>query len=176
MADTATKRIQKPRDVNYTLEVVDDLPDLDVQRRSPLEDQIEKIVAESRVHGKYVQIGDYANGSAASAAANVLRKRHGDKATVDGFEVRVRRADRDGQPRTGLFVKYDPEQIIDGERAEFDKRMKAREEKVAARRAEREAEQKTSKTPREKAQGPGQTSGTAEAVNKKTPENKQPAA
>lgn len=145
MADTATKRIQKPRDVNYTLEVVDDLPDLDVPRRSPLEDQIEKIMGESRVHGKYVQIGDYANGSAASAAANVLRKRHGDKAAVDGFEVRVRRADRDGQPRTGLFVKFAPEQIIPGEREAFEQRMKAREAKVEQRRAEREAEKNTAK-------------------------------
>jgi|SRR5215510_6634466 len=146
-----TKRPQRPRDVNYTLEVVDDLPDLDVQRRSPLEDQIEKIMGEPRVHGKYVQIGDYANGSAASAAANVLRKRHGDKAAVDGFEIRVRRADRDGQPRTGLFVKYDPASIIDGERQSFNQRMAAREAKVAERRAEREAENGKAKVAAKKA-------------------------
>lgn len=157
MAESATRRIQKPRDVNYTLEVVDDLPDLDVQRRSPLEDQIEKIVGEARVHGKYVQIGDYANGSAASAAANVLRKRHGDKAAVDGFEVRVRRSDKDGQIRTGLFVKYDPQSMIPGEREEFDKRAKAREAKIAERRAAREAEKTASKSS-------GKTTGAAGAV------------
>lgn len=136
----AEKRVQKPRDVDYTLEIVDDLPDLAVQRRSPLEDQIEKIVEEPRSHGKYVRIGSYANGSAASAAANVLRKRHGDKAAVDGFEIRVKRADKDGQPRTGLFVKYDPKSIIEGEREAFEQRLKIREEKVIARRAERAAE------------------------------------
>lgn len=142
----AEKRVQKPRDVDYTLEIVDDLPDLAVQRRSPLEDQIEKIIAEPRSHGKYVRIGSYANGSAASAAANVLRKRHGDRAAVDGFEVRVKRTDTDGQPRTGLFVKYDPKQIIEGEREQFEARLKAREEKVIERRKQREStEQKATK-------------------------------
>lgn len=140
MTDTATtKRIQKPRDVDYTLEIVDDLPDIEVTRRSALEDQIDKIVAEERAHGKFVRIGSYANGSAASAAANVLRKRHGDKIAVDGFEVRTKRTDKDGQPRTGLFVKYDPAQIVTGERERFEQREKAREDKVAQRRAEREA-------------------------------------
>ena len=135
----ATKRFQRPRDVDYTLEIVDDLPDIEVQRRSPLEDQIDRIVQTPASHGKYVRIGSYANGSAASAAANVLRKRHGDKAAVDGLELRVKRTESDGVPRTGLFVKYDPEQIIPGERELFEKRLNDREAKVAAKRAEREA-------------------------------------
>jgi hypothetical protein len=133
--------VQKPRDVDYTLEIVDDLPDLDVQRRSPLEDQIEKIVLEPRSHGKFVRIGSYANGSAASAAANVLRKRHGDKASVDGFDIRVRRADKDGEPRTGLFVRYNPEAIVEGGREDFERRMQAREDTLAKRRTEKEAQE-----------------------------------
>lgn len=141
MPDTATpKRIQKPRDVDYTLEIVDDLPDVDLTRRSALEDQIDKIVATEEAHGRFVRIGSYANGSAASAAANVLRKRHGDKAAVDGFTVKPARiTGPNGEPRTGLFVKFDPESIIPGERERFNERLKAREEKVAAKRAEREA-------------------------------------
>jgi hypothetical protein len=193
------KRVQKPRDVDYTLEIVDDLPDLDVQRRSPLEDQIEKIVSEERSHGKFVRIGSYANGSAASAAANTLRKRHGDKAAVDGFDIRVRRADKDGEPRTGLFVRYDPSNIVAGAREDFEKRMQTKEDTLAKRREqaqtakgngessasdsaasdadaqiaaaaeEANAAPKEGRTPRERKQGPGQTSGTAEAAKSKAP-------
>jgi len=187
------KRVQKPRDVDYTLEIVDDLPDLDVQRRSPLEDQIEKIVSEERSHGKFVRIGSYANGSAASAAANTLRKRHGDKASVDGFDIRVRRADKDGEPRTGLFVRYNPDAIVEGAREDFDKRMQQKADTLAKRRAQADAAEKNGqaeasnvnepepevtateaapkdqRTPRERKTGPGQTSGTAEASKSKAP-------
>lgn len=189
MPETATKRVQKPRDVDYTLEIVDDLPDLDVQRRSPLEDQIEKIITEPRSHGKFVRIGSYANGSAASAAANVLRKRHGDKAAVDGFDIRVRRADKDGETRTGLFIRYNPDAVIPGAREDFEKRMKDREDSLAKRRdakrgtaaetegtsTEAEAETPTDRdpneprTPRERKTGPAQTSGTAKAAEAKAP-------
>lgn len=146
MPDTKTKRPQKPRDVDYTLEIVDELPEFKATQRSPLEDQIEKIVAEPRSHGKFVRIGSYANGSAASAAANVLRKRHGDKQSVDGFAIRPVRVDGpDGQPRTGLFVNYDPKQIVAGERELFDKRLADREAKIKTRRAERDAEKAAAK-------------------------------
>jgi hypothetical protein len=142
MTDTATettKRSQKPRDVDYTLEIVDDLPESAMQRRSPLEDQIDRIVATPDSHGRFVRIGSYANGSAASAAANVLRKRHGDKPTVDGYEIRTARSDVNGTPRTGLFVKYDPNVIIPGERDQFEQRLKDREAKVNERRREKAA-------------------------------------
>lgn len=152
MPDTATKRTQKPRDVDYTLEIVDDLPDLDVQRRSPLEDQIEKIITEPRSHGKFVRIGSYANGSAASAAANVLRKRHGDKSSVDGFDIRVRRADKDGEPRTGLFVRFNPDAIIPGAREDFEKRMQDRENTLAKKREVRKVQDAKASKASEKAE------------------------
>lgn len=191
MPETKEKRVQKPRDVDYTLEVVDDLPEIAIQRRSPLNDQIDSIVADEEKHGKYVRIGSYANGSAASAAANVLRKKHGDKAIVDGFEIRVKRTDVEGGvPRTGLFVKYDPSLIVPGEREMFEKRLQAREEKVAARRAEREAAEKNgqgeksessdestdARTDREAATSAGVKTGSAEEVQEsKAPRNKKSA-
>jgi hypothetical protein len=184
MTDTATeapaKRVQKPRDVDYTLEIVDDLPDLEVQRRSPLEDQIKRIIDTPESHNRFVRIASYANGSAASAAANQLRKRHGDKEAVDGYTVRTKRlaTEDDAEPRTGLFVRFNPDAIVPGARDEFDTRMKEREQKIESRRAERAAlkndvdaavaDRKT-QTPREKSSGAGQTSGTAAAAGSKSP-------
>ena len=146
MSDTATeapaKRVQKPRDVNYTLEIVDDLPELEVARRSPLEDQIAKIVDTDEAHGRFVRIASYANGSAASAAANQLRKRHGDTESVDGFTIRTKREmdDNGGEPRTGLFVRFNPNAIVPGGHEDFQLRLAEREAKVQARREAREAE------------------------------------
>jgi hypothetical protein len=151
MTDTATetpaKRVQKPRDVNYTLEIVDDLPDLDVARRSPLEDQIAKIVDTPDAHGRFVRIASYANGSAASAAGNQLRKRHGDTEAVDGFTIRTKRevSENGGEPRTGLFVRFSPNAIVPGGREDFEKRMAAREARVQENRDKREQEAKTKK-------------------------------
>jgi hypothetical protein len=137
--DTESKRPQKSRDVDYTLEIVDDLPDLEVQRRSPLKDQISRIMNTPASHGQFVRIASYANGSAASAAANQLRKEHGDSEIVDGWTVRTRRSDRevDGvvEPRTGLFVRFNPDAVVPGERDAFNTRMKERAAKLDERRA-----------------------------------------
>lgn len=144
MTDTATtKRVQKPRDVDYTLEIVDDLPDLDVQRRSPLTDQINKIINTPASHNHFVRIASYANGSAASAAANVLRQKHGDTEAVEGWTFRPRRADReitneDGsttmEPRTGLFARYNPDAVVPGAKEDWDVRLKERKAKNEERR------------------------------------------
>lgn len=168
MSDQVTKRTQKPRDVNYTLEIVDDLPEAEIQRRSPLEDQLDKIVDTPAAHGKWVRIASYANGSAASAAANVLRKRHGDKEAVEGWTVRTKRADEDGEVRTGLFVRFNPEGVVAGAREDFDQRMQERRAKLEAKKAEGNGQ-----TPREQKQGPGHTSGTAEAATSKAPAGKR---
>lgn len=146
MSDTTTtvKRSQKPRDVDYTLEVFDDLPESAiVQRTSPLEDQLEKVVRDSpEAHGnetspgKFVRIGSYANGTAASAAANVLRKRHGRSPAVEGFEFRTARTDdKTGDPRTGLFVRYNPTKIVPGAREAEEAAIKAKAEAKAAKAA-----------------------------------------
>lgn len=149
MTDTATKRVQKPRDVDYTLEIVDDLPDLDVQRRSPLTDQINRVVNTPASHNKFVRIGWYANGSAASAAANVLRKKYGDTEAVEGWTIRAKRSDKEVtdeetgavslEPRTGLFVRFNPEAIVPGAKEDFDVRSKEREARIAEKRALRDS-------------------------------------
>jgi hypothetical protein len=148
MPDTATKREQKPRDVEYTLEIVDDLPDLDTNRRKPLTDQIEKIVATPESHGKFVRMASYANASAASAAANGLRQKYGDKEAVLGWKFVPRRVDditvqKNGQDvteaRTVLFVRYTPEAVVEGEHEAFKARLEERKAKNAQRRAEKKA-------------------------------------
>lgn len=158
-----TKRGQKPRDVDYTLDVLDgDIPDVDITRRSPLEDQLDKVKAQAEYHGKWIRIGSYANGSAATAAANVLRKRHGDKANVEGWTVKPKRSD-DG--RTHLYVKYEPGAIVDGARAEFEQRMKDRAAKYAAKKA-------ADKAASEKASGDNAKSSNTAAPS---PSSKSPA-
>lgn len=144
MPETKEKRQQKPRDVDYTLEVVEDLPDIEIIRRSPLNDQIEKILAKDAAgendRSKFSRISSYANGSAASAAANVLRQKLGDKPAVGGFLVATKRYDTDdGKPRTGVFVKYDPSLIVPGEHELFVKRMEERNRKNQERAAQRKA-------------------------------------
>lgn len=136
MTDVQTNRGQKPRDVDYSLEVLDgDIPDAEIQRRSPLEDQLDKVRESSEYHNKWIRIGSYANGSAGTAAANVIRKRHGDKAEVEGWTIKPKRAD-DG--RTHLYVRFTPGAIVEGARAAFEQRMKDRAAKYAAQKASRE--------------------------------------
>lgn len=144
MTEPATRRAQKPRDVDYTLEIVDDLPDMEVQRRSPLTDQLERIVATPDSHGKFVRIASYANASAASAAANVLRQKHGKTESVDGWTIRPKRSDRTDpetgaiEPRTGLFVRYNPDAIVPGAKEEWVLAVKQHKEDLASKRVERD--------------------------------------
>jgi hypothetical protein len=152
MSDTATaaKRTQKPRDVNYTLEIVDDLPDLDLQRRSPLEDQIAKIVDTPSAHG--------------------------DTEAVDGYTIRTKRevADDGSEPRTGLFVRYNPDAIVTGGREDFEKRLADREARTIANRQKRDADAKAKRdaaaneaaaneTATKEAATPSKTAGNATA-------------
>lgn len=138
------KRESKPRTVQYGLEIVDDLPDPVVVRHSPLEDALEKIVEDPKFHGKWVRIGEYDNGSAASASSNVLRQRHGGNPTVEGFTFQAKRfnkmekvGDKDIEvPKTGLFVKYTPAAIVQGAREEWDRKELARITAINAKRAE----------------------------------------
>jgi hypothetical protein len=98
-----------------------------------------------------------------------------------------------------LFVRYDPSNIVAGAREDFEKRMQTKEDTLAKRREqaqtakgngessasdsaasdadaqiaaaaeEANAAPKEGRTPRERKQGPGQTSGTAEAAKSKAP-------
>lgn len=149
--EPAVKREKAPRSVNYTLEVVDDLPEPQTVRRSPLEDALDAIKANDQFHGKWVKIGEYENGTASSAAANVLRQRHGGSSAVEGWTIQSKRFDKeqaDGSkvPMTGLFARYTPDQIVDGARAEWDRKEAERKAALEVERQKREAEAKNGGT------------------------------
>ncbi len=106
----------KQRDVQYplqggTVNVREDLPESPNGRwrSSPVEEALAEIQGHAEVHGKWVEVASYGNGGAASSQANELRKRHGYKASKEGWSFATARADgEDGNPRTGLFAKFDP--------------------------------------------------------------------
>jgi len=152
-APTVPDENGKPRakrgQVEYTLEVVDALPERGVGG-SPFDDMLDKIIAihdNAETRGqlfekdgttpKWVLIGRYEHSTAAGAAANVLGHRHGKNPTVEGWDFAARRID-DGD-KTGLFVRYDPTRIVPGakeawEKSEVDRKVKlakAREAKKA---------------------------------------------
>lgn len=114
MSDTATttKRDQAPRNVDYSLEVIEgDLPESSSVRHSPINDNLKQIEEKTEIHGKWVRIGGYANGSAASAAGNVLRQKRGRDATASGWSFTTKRID---DSLTGLFAKFTPDAIVPG--------------------------------------------------------------
>lgn len=154
MSDTATstetvKRESTPRTVQYGLEIVDDLPDpLPITRHSPLEDNLEAIVADAKYHDKWVRIGEYDKATAAGASCNVLRQRHGGNPTVEGFLFQAKRFNKDETvdgkvvqiPKTGLFVKFNPTAIVPGASEEWDRKELERVNRINEKRA---AENKT---------------------------------
>ena len=131
------------RSVSYDLEMHDDLPDRVTAQgaASPLEDQLQVIMwDEDRWAPRWARIGRYANAAAAAAAANTLRKRHGDTPEVEGWRFESRRID--GGDASGLFAQYDPDQIVPGRReqnAEQYKAYKKRQAEARLRRIEEKA-------------------------------------
>ena len=134
----------REKNVNYELVVEDDLPGGEQPLPySPLEDQLVEVMAKQDLWApKWVRIGKYQNQAAASAAANLLRKRHGDVEAVEGWRFECRRID--GGENTGLFVQYDPNVIIPGKkeenRAKYQewKKRQAEAKKVRAEQKMRE--------------------------------------
>lgn len=185
MSDTATtektRKTPDPRQVNYTIEFVDELPggeNLDT-RRSPIEDNLAAIVANTDAHGRWVLIAQYGKPTAAAAAANVLRQKHGRDISVEGWEFTNRKTTdtESGNTFNGLYVRYNPDAIVAGAKEQHDAWLKERDAELEARRVEREAAkakaegnggsgggQATGQTPRE-------TEGnrTAEDAEKKAP-------
>jgi hypothetical protein len=150
MSDTATQapstEAKATRNVDYTLEIVDELPDRPF-RTSPLEDSLDKIIAiyndtpeklkDKDGNARWVVIGRYDNSTAAGAAANVLGQRHGKSVNVEGWEFTTRRIDEGD--KTGLFVKYTPESIVPGAKDEWESKEKARKASLAEKRAAKKA-------------------------------------
>lgn len=146
MTDTQTQgqagnsRKQAERKVEYgELVVLDELPGRE-QKQSPIKTILESLKADTAKHGKWVGIGRYENGSAATAAANVERQRRGQDGTISGWEFATRRVD--SGEATILFAKYDPGQV-EGNPNERHQRhqtwLAERKQKAEAKRAEREA-------------------------------------
>ena len=126
-----------PRDVDYTLEIFDDLPE--PPPRSDLEKNLTKIRAEPRAHGRMVRIGDYGKRESAESAKNGMHRKHGNSPEIEGYRFRVARADRDDEPRFGLFVCYTPEAIVPGAQGQWREEIQRRDEK-ARLKAEKEAQ------------------------------------
>jgi len=107
--------------VDYELVVYDELPPPTNRSgggRSILNEQLETIKANSNVWGKPVRIGLYTQGTAATAAKNVLQQRNGRTAAVAGWKFYTRPVPTDSSPEAdtlrGLFAVYTPDAVVEG--------------------------------------------------------------
>lgn len=138
---------QRPREVEYTIEVVEgDLPDRPTQNRSPLEDQLAQVQGNEAYHSpdengkpRWLILGKYGNTTAATAAKNVLQQRHGRTKNVEGWAFATRRLSGADEGKTGLFASYEPGSIVEGAKAEHDAKEKERLAKIEENRKAREA-------------------------------------
>lgn len=105
------------RSVDYAMTIVSELPDPTPSAGpSPLEDQLADIVDNTEYHFPlWARIGKYTSAehvAAAGAAASILRRRHGDDETVEGWRFETRRIDNG--TASGLFAQYNPKEIVPG--------------------------------------------------------------
>ena len=125
--------------VDYELVVYDELPARTGHSgggggaRSVLNEQLDKIKADEKFHGKPIRIGLYQKGTAATAAKNVLQQRNGRTPAVRGWKFETRRVPKDAMnPEAGtdmgLFAIYTPDQIVPGAEAAH---VKAEEHRIA---------------------------------------------
>ena len=138
-----------PRDVRYEINVHDKLPSGGSvgSRPSAIEDNLTAIVAEHEAgqhRGKWRMIASYRVASAAGAAANILRRRHGDSVDVEGWEFATARDETPGENgavevRRGLFARYEPEKIVAGAAAKFEAKLAAKDAALAAKRDAKKA-------------------------------------
>lgn len=123
------------KDVLYGFDVVDALPESET-RPSVLEDAVAQIKANPELVGKAVIIARYKNRTAASAAANTLRKRHG-QPDANGFKFECHR-DKESD-RSALYVVFNPEWATDEGKARHENELAADKEKKAQQARERRA-------------------------------------
>lgn len=128
------------KDVQYGFTEVDALPEREV-RASVLEDAVQKIMGGAVSPGKPVIIASYRNRTAASAAANTLRKRHG-QPEASGLKFECHRNKE--TDRSDLYVVFDPSWVTsDGQTAheqELADEKAKRAEQARERRAKKAAE------------------------------------
>lgn len=140
--------------VDYELVIVEELPPASRSGggTSVLENQLKGITENEAAHGKWVRMGLYPQGTAATAAKNVLQQRHGRGPAAEGWKFETRRVatsevNEDGtvpKASTGLFAKYSPDQIVAGAMDAHVESERKRLESLVEKRAEaeREAEKK----------------------------------
>ena len=144
----AERKSPSPRDVQYEVKTLDSMPEHGT-RASVLEEALEAIKKsdprDDNGNAIWCQIGSYRLGSAASAAANQLRKRHGRSPEVNGwrFTTGKQTKDESGNPvpkdkqRTILAARWEPEAIVEGESQKHSERLLKEKDVQKAKRAER---------------------------------------
>jgi hypothetical protein len=154
--DQKTEKTRKPveaRDVLYEIDVIEGEPEHEHRGGgggfSPLEGLLDQIKKDETKHSpndegktRWMTIGKYAKATAATAAANVLRQRHGGNKTVEGWEFATGKLTGKDEGRRGLFVSYHPNDIVDGAREAWVKAEQERKEKLAKMREENERKAK----------------------------------
>lgn len=149
----AERKSPSPRDVQYEVKTLDSMPEHGT-RASVLEEALEAIKKstprDAEGNSVWCQIGSYRLGSAASAAANQLRKRHGRSPEVNGWRFTTGKQTKDeaGNPvpkdkqRTILAARYEPEAIVEGEAQKHAERQLKDKDVQRAKRQNKKAEGK----------------------------------
>jgi hypothetical protein len=137
------------RAVDYATAIVAELPEATPSAGpSPLEDQLQEIIDNSEYHAPlWARIAKYSSAehvAAAGAAANILRRRHGDDESVEGWRFETRRVDNG--MASGLFAQFSPNAIMPGKADENKivyEAWRQRQAEAAKVRATRRAERQT---------------------------------
>jgi hypothetical protein len=133
--------------VDREIVIYDELPPPSARSgggRSVLNEQLETVKENPQAWGKPVRIGLYTQGTAATAAKNVLQQRFGRSAAVCGWKFYTRPVPVDTSPDAdvlrGLFVVYTPDAVVDGALEAHELAEKKRIAELEAARAQRAAE------------------------------------
>jgi hypothetical protein len=104
-------------------------------RSTPLTQALDRIVADTKLHGRWVALAANASAQSSSGTATSLRKRFGGKTYAQGFEFAVRQAEVDGSPQHVVFAFYDPNAIVEGGMEKYEAEQAAKAEQRAAKAA-----------------------------------------
>jgi len=132
--------------VNYELVVYDELPPPLPRTggKSILNGQLSTIEKNEQAWGKPVRIGLYSQGTAATAAKNVLQQRFGRNPAVSGWKFYTRPVPVDTSPEAeynrGLFAVFTPAAIVEGAMEAHQAAEKLRLEELRLAREARAAE------------------------------------
>lgn len=140
-----TKAPPSKRDVKYAdpeaFQVVEQLPPRASGGgggASPYEPLLEKVAAKVKAGeikpGAAVLLARFRVASAAGAAANVLRQRHGRDEKVEGWTFTTRKLEQEAgeaERRTGLFAMFNPKAVVAGAKEEHEKAEAERKRKLA---------------------------------------------